>query len=71
MPIVNGSALSVPEMCSAPSRGFLKTLQEYAAPIDRWMDSAAGGTSQRLHPGDATIRSRLKKDAVTPWPSVW
>jgi hypothetical protein len=35
MPTVNGSALSVPEMCSAPSRGFLKTLHEYAAPIDR------------------------------------
>jgi hypothetical protein len=65
MPTVNGSALSVPEMSSAPSRGFLKTLHEYAAPIDRCIASAAGGTSQRLHPGGATMRSRLKKGAVT------
>ena len=35
MPIVNGRALSVPEMSSAPSNGFLNTLHEYAAPIDR------------------------------------
>src|SRR5258707_15208216 len=33
--------------------------------MDRWIDSAAGGTSQRLQPGGATIRSRLKKDAFT------
>ena len=35
MPMVNGRALSVPEMPSAPSNGFLNTLHEYAAPIDR------------------------------------
>ena len=34
-PKVNGRALSVPEMCIAPSSGFLNTLHEYAAPIDR------------------------------------
>ena len=65
MPMVNGSALSVPEMSSAPSSGFLNTLQEYAAPMDRWIDSAAGGTNHRLHPGPATMRSRLKKGAAT------
>ena len=35
MPMVNGRALRVPEMPSAPSSGFLNTLHEYAAPIDR------------------------------------
>ena len=35
MPMVNGRALSVPEMSSAPSNGFLKTLHGYAAPTDR------------------------------------
>src|SRR5262245_10372844 len=65
MPTVNGRALSVPEMSRAPSRGFLKTLHEYAAPIDRCIDNAAGGTSQRLQPGGATIRSRLKNGAAT------
>ncbi|GAS95039.1 uncharacterized protein RMCC_2005 [Mycolicibacterium canariasense] len=62
--MVNGKALSVPEMPSAPSSGFLNTLHEYAAPTDRWMDRAAGGTSQRLHPGGATMRARLKNVAV-------
>jgi hypothetical protein len=27
--------------------GKLNTLNAYAWPIDRWMESAAGGTSQR------------------------
>src|SRR5208282_4402335 len=30
-------------------------------PIHRWIASAAGGTSQRLNPGPAMIRSRSKK----------
>ena len=71
MPMMNGSALSVPEMPSAPSSGFLNTLQEGAAPIDRWIDRAAGGTSHRLHPGAATIRSRLKKGADMSEASDW
>src|SRR5438552_13292620 len=37
--------------------GIQKTLSPYAIPIDRWMASAAGGTSQRLNSGDAMIRS--------------
>jgi hypothetical protein len=41
----------------------LNTLHEYAAPTERWIDRAAGGTSHRLQPGEATIRSRLKKGA--------
>jgi hypothetical protein len=28
--------------------GRLKTLSAYACPIARWIESAAGGTSQRL-----------------------
>src|SRR5262245_2680842 len=38
-------------------RGRLKTLIAYAWPMHRWIASAAGGTSQRLNPGPATIRS--------------
>src|SRR3954447_24401315 len=30
-------------------------------PIHRWMASAAGGTSQRLKAGPATVRSLVKK----------
>ena len=30
----------------------------------RWMDNAAGGISQRLHPGGATIRSRCRNPAA-------
>ena len=32
----------------------------------RWIDSAAGGTSHRLHPGGATIRSRCRNPAMSP-----
>src|SRR5579884_949532 len=34
--------------------GLLKTLHAYAWPMQRWMQSAAGGTSHRLNPGRAT-----------------
>src|SRR5215831_7944819 len=37
--------------------GSQKTLNPYAIPMDRWMASAAGGTSHRLKPGVAMIRS--------------
>ena len=37
--------------------GSQNTLKPYAIPIDRWMASAAGGTSQRLKPGGAMMRS--------------
>src|SRR5712692_5192350 len=33
-------------------------------PMERWMASAAGGTSQRLNPGPATIRSLLRSPAM-------
>ena len=39
--------------------GSQNTLKPYAIPIDRWIARAAGGTSQRLNPGPATIRSRV------------
>src|SRR5476649_1543607 len=42
-------------------RGSQKTLKPYAIQIDRWMASAAGGTSQRLKPGLAIIRSLESK----------
>jgi hypothetical protein len=40
--------------------GMLKTENPYTWPIQRWMASAAGGTSQRLYPGPATVCSRSK-----------
>ena len=44
--------------------GLLNTLNAYTCPTDRWIASAAGGTSQRLNPGPATVRSRSKNDAA-------
>src|SRR5471032_2989178 len=38
--------------------GIQNTLKPYAMPMQRWMAKAAGGTSQRLNPGCAIIRSR-------------
>src|SRR5262245_31729257 len=64
IPSVNGSALATPEMPSPASNGGLNTLHAYAWPIDRWIDSAAGGMSQRLHPGRAMIRSRCRNPTV-------
>jgi hypothetical protein len=42
---------------SARASGSQKTLNPYAMPIERWIASAAGGTSQRLKPGPAIVRS--------------
>ena len=36
--------------------GSLNTLNAYASPMHRWIDSAAGGTSQRSKPGGAVTR---------------
>ena len=33
-------------------------------PMHRWMASAAGGTSQRLNPAPAIVRSRARKPGV-------
>src|SRR4051794_7927655 len=57
----NGSALPVPDSLSEDSSGGLKTLHAYAWPMARWIDSAAGGTSQRLHDGGATVRVLSRK----------
>src|SRR4029079_1152269 len=45
-------------------RGSQNTLKPYAIPIDRCVASAAGGTSHRLNPGGATMRSRERKDVI-------
>ena len=42
-------------------RGKLNTLKAYASPMARWMASAAGGTSQRLKVGLATVRWRSNR----------
>src|SRR6266852_3645478 len=44
--------------------GSQNTLNPYAIPMDRWIASAAGGTSQRLNPGPAMIRSLAKRPAI-------
>ena len=44
--------------------GSQKTLKPYAMPMERWMARAAGGTSQRLNPGPATIRSLESSPAI-------
>jgi hypothetical protein len=50
------------ETPTAFDNGNQKTEKPYAIPIQRWMASAAGGTSQRLKPGLAIMRS-LDKNA--------
>src|SRR3954471_1258269 len=45
--------------------GSLKTLNAYACPMLRWMARAAGGTSQRLNPGFATMFSLDRNPAIT------
>src|SRR5512146_965012 len=55
-------------------RGILKTLNAYTWPIERWIASAAGGTSQRLYPGFAIECSRSRKDRTAMWSTsswVW
>src|SRR5690242_14455548 len=44
--------------------GSQNTLKPYAIPIERWMARAAGGTSHRLNPGPATIRSLESSPAI-------
>ena len=46
--------------------GFLKTLNAYTCPIDKWTASAADGISQRAYPIGAIVRSR----SSTPTPTV-
>src|SRR5882757_2957225 len=41
-------------------KGSQKTEKPYAMPMHRWMARAAGGTSQRLKPGPAIVRSRAR-----------
>src|SRR6478672_3406328 len=48
-------------MPSARDIGIQNTLKPYAMPMHRWIASAAGGTSQRLNPGLATMRSRSRR----------
>src|SRR6476646_3711364 len=42
---------------SALDSGSQHTLKPYAMPMHKWIASAAGGTSQRLNAGPATMRS--------------
>src|ERR1044071_4621082 len=47
-------------MPSERDSGSQNTLKPYAMPMHRWIASAAGGTSQRLNPGLAMMRSRSR-----------
>src|SRR5262249_26583342 len=49
--------------CSLDS-GRLKTLNAYACPIERWIASAAGGTSQREYSAPAIECSRSRNDST-------
>ena len=51
---------------TARESGSQNTEKPYAIPMHRWIASAAGGTSQRLKPGPATMRSRSNKPGVAP-----
>jgi hypothetical protein len=48
----------------ARDSGNQNTLKPYAIPMQRWMQSAAGGTSQRLNPALAMMRSRSSSPAM-------
>src|SRR4051812_21582479 len=47
----------VPARARLLDKGSQNTEKPYAIPIHKWIASAAGGTSQRLNPGPAMIRS--------------
>lgn len=51
-------------MPMACDNGNQNTEKPYAMPMHKWMASAAGGTSQRLKPGAAIIRSFDKKPGL-------
>src|ERR1044071_4724486 len=61
----SSSDLSLPTtewlMPSERDSGSQNTLKPYAMPMHRWIASAAGGTSQRLNPGLAMMRSRSSR----------
>src|SRR5215468_1916648 len=52
----------------ARDSGSQNTLKPYAMPMQRWMQSAAGGTSQRLKPAVAMMRSRSRNPGADPTP---
>jgi hypothetical protein len=51
-------------MPSALVSGNQNTEKPYAIPMHKWMHKAAGGTSQRLNPGRATMRSFARKSSM-------
>src|ERR1700744_5067050 len=50
----------------ARDSGSQNTEKPYAIPRERWMQSAAGGTSQRLKPAAAIVRSLSRIPPPTP-----
>src|SRR5215207_7721398 len=52
--------------------GTLKTLNPYTSPMHMCTAMAAGGTSQRLNPGLATVASRERNFInQSPWGNAW
>src|SRR5580692_591634 len=62
---MSGQALGAVSPMARDS-GSQNTLNPYAMPIQRWMQSAAGGTSQRLKPAVAIVRSLSRMPAPAP-----
>src|SRR6185436_13491645 len=61
--VVNGQSPSAVRVM--PRRrliGKLNTDRAYAWPMHIWMARAAGGTSQRLYPGGATVCARSRNE---------
>src|SRR3569832_145578 len=51
---------------TARDNGSQNTENPYAMPMHKCIQSAAGGTSQRLNPGPATVRSFARKSPAPP-----
>src|SRR5690606_30671938 len=64
-PMLSGQATDA-EMATAFDSGSQNTLKPYAMPMHRWIASAAGGTSHRLNPGLAMMRSLASRPGCGP-----
>src|ERR1700733_1974928 len=63
--VMSGHALGC-VIPSARDNGSQNTEKPYAMPMHKWMQSAAGGTSQRLNPALAIVRSRSRSRPAGP-----
>src|SRR5690349_5462864 len=66
---MSGAQAIVDEPFTARDSGSQNTLKPYAIPIHRWIANAAGGTSHRLNPGPAMVRSLSSNPMPFPPPT--